>query len=426
VSFGDLFPEEREAATVAQALRPVRPREDTGFDLGREAAFVRDQVGSVLAYGARGATLAASAPLVAFDRLAGTKTADVPFEFTRRYLDTARDFWKPDPQGVSMAGQIVGGLARFGTEFAMGGPMGVVVNEQMRISQEVADAGGDAQAIATAGAVRGLTTGIGLKLAAAYGSSVPTRVASGAALNASLGIADRALIGAVLEGDDLDAMAQQYQAFDPVQLTVDAIFGGVIGGLSRGAAPDAPVRSEADVELRAAAQTLNLQNQKSSGFLLPEGAEADAGLAMIDEAVRSVRAGRPVAVPETVPLDAALLGEATARIEAGMAEFDAAARAERALDEARSVPEAEPPPAPDATAEGGQAAPDTAAADPVSARMQPMASARPDLTIEIDLGAGEPVRMTLADAVAYMQREAETAESDSRGFEAAANCFLRG
>jgi hypothetical protein len=317
-----------------------------------------------------------------------------------------------------MAGQIVGGLARFGTAFAMGGPMAVVANEQMRISQEVADAGGGLGTIVGAGAARGALTGLGLRVPAAVGASVRARVATGAAINTSLGVADRAVLQEILASDNLDALAAQYQPFDAVQLMVDAAFGGLVGGLTKGDAA-----TTADPEVRAAAQTLALRDAQARVFLLANDEARDQAADVLDNIIAMVRSGEPVAVSDAMPIGKAALDDAVARVDDGL-------RAEQAIreSEAQSPPRDEAEPR--AFREPSEQRPDSStqlasALDDLDARILPMAQERPDMAIEVDFDDGAaPVRMTLAEAADYLREEMDRAATDSKAFDAAANCFL--
>lgn len=159
-------------------------------------------------------------------------------ETIRQNAVWASDHLRPDPQTTGTMAQILFGVgdvgARFATGFAVGGVAGGAAVSGGSVGKErydelIAD-GVDPETALGAAAIRGITTGAGALLPAGIGGSLAARVASGVGINVAAGAGGRAAEGTALnsykQGDEL-------KAFHAQDMAVDAILGGIFGGVSR-------------------------------------------------------------------------------------------------------------------------------------------------------------------------------------------------
>lgn len=150
----------------------------------------------------------------------------------------ASDNLRPDPQTTGTMAQILFGVGDTGARFAVGlplaGPAGGALTSGVSVGKERYDEligqGVDPKTAAGAAGIRGITTGAGALLPGGFGSSLLSRVASGVGINVAAGAGGRAAEGTALssykQGDEL-------KAFHAQDVAVDAILGGIFGGVSR-------------------------------------------------------------------------------------------------------------------------------------------------------------------------------------------------
>lgn len=172
-------------------------------------------------------------------------------EYPRAYAAVA-----PDPATTGAASQFVGDATRFLLPAAI--PVvgtGLVAGVQTtNTALDLASRGVDTETAITAGVASGLTAAIGLK-APVLGKTRLSRAGLGVGVNVGIGAAQRGLTGEILE-DEYPEIAAQYDAFNPRDLLLDAVIGGVAGAILPGAEPGIRLpkfrRSEADAILTEA------------------------------------------------------------------------------------------------------------------------------------------------------------------------------
>jgi len=159
-------------------------------------------------------------------------------ETIRQNAKWASDTLRPDPQTTGTMAQILFGVgdvaARFATGFAVGGVGGGAALSGGSVGKERYDEliseGVDPNTALGAASIRGITTGVGALLPAGVGGSLLTRVASGAGINTAAGIGGRAAESSALTGYK---QGEEIKAFHAQDIAVDAILGGIFGGVSR-------------------------------------------------------------------------------------------------------------------------------------------------------------------------------------------------
>ncbi|MHC8321200.1 hypothetical protein ACYZT4_10945 [Pseudomonas sp. GB2N2] len=159
-------------------------------------------------------------------------------EKIRENAKWASDTLRPDPQTTGTMAQVLFGVgdvgARFATGFAVGGVAGGAALSGGSVGKERYDEligeGVDPKTALGAASIRGIVTGAGALLPAGVGGSLLTRVASGVGINTTAGIGGRAAESKALEGYK---QGDEIQAFAAQDIAVDAILGGIFGGVSR-------------------------------------------------------------------------------------------------------------------------------------------------------------------------------------------------
>jgi hypothetical protein len=234
------------------------------------------------------------------------------YDFAKQLDDSAESI-KPKPEDVGIATSVIGGLSSLGTEAALGGGIaGVVAHETIGQEHDVTMAGGSTPAVLGTGLVAGAASAAGLKLPASFTGSLAVRALKGAGANVALDVSQRAITKTILEKDNLNHLADQYTVFDPVSMSINAILGGGIAALHKG------VTLNPDV--RAAAQTLNLENARTEGQLLPEDPfQAQRARDMNESAIDAALAGEPMSVHPDTPVSEVRLTEAADRVRKGLA-----------------------------------------------------------------------------------------------------------
>lgn len=159
-------------------------------------------------------------------------------ETIRQNAQWAADTLRPDPATTGTMAQILFGVgdvgARFATGFAVGGVVGGALLSGTSVGEEryreLIKDGVDPETALGAAAIRGITTGAGALLPAGVGGSLATRIASGVGINTSVGIGGRAAESTALSDYK---QGQEIKAFSAQDIAVDAILGGIFGGVSR-------------------------------------------------------------------------------------------------------------------------------------------------------------------------------------------------
>lgn len=219
---------------------------------------------------------------------------------------------KPDPMTTGWLGNILQGVgsvvpsAIIGTLATGGNPVGgaLAVGETKGYAamKELQAKGVDEATAAKAGAVEGITQGLGVMAPASVGGKVATRIATGAGINVGIGAVQRGATGKILEASGYKEMADQYRILDGMQIFTDATIGGLFGGLHTegGRVPKRdPLPSEIDAAL-AANNIHQLEIESAPG--IPADLETrNAHVAAMDTATEQVLRGDSVDVANKLP-----------------------------------------------------------------------------------------------------------------------------
>lgn len=228
----DLYPE--EVGTRLSGLRPVAEPEPGMFDnffagSGKVAMQTFAKTG-------RAASMAIAPFAAGLDQAkaffhgtpANTDIQDKFFRWHDETFGSAVDYWTPKANEVGTAGQVFGSL--LGTiPLVIASPAAAVASTQLSTGEDLVRKGVDAGTAQAVGAVQAAGLGLGIYVPI-LGKTLTQRVLlGGAGFNVTQGIATRAASANLLEGT---AAAEDYKAFDPTSLTLDALLGAAFGGLA--------------------------------------------------------------------------------------------------------------------------------------------------------------------------------------------------
>lgn len=223
---------------------------------------------------------------------------------------------RPDPATTGVVLQTLHGLGEMATTMLMTAPaanpaltaLTLAATEAPAAYQDELDqgvAGGTAAKIA---AVRGLFSGAGATVPMVFGTSLATRLLSGAASNVAFGTVGRAADSKVLRDDGYGEMADQEQVFDRSQMLIDMVMGLGFGGLHHLLSPtgmtEMPKVAEAmqnDSTMRDAALYAEIaikDRQSGPGIPVTPG-DMNAHMAAHDRALDNLEAGEHVNVAGT-------------------------------------------------------------------------------------------------------------------------------
>ncbi len=149
----------------------------------------------------------------------------------------------------------------------------------------------------------GITSGVGAVIPAAYGSTLATRLLSGAAANTTFGAVNRYADHKILEAGGYPEMAAQQKALDGTQMLVDAALGVAFGGVHhlQASAEGRAVAALQTPAVRDAALTVNLalRDRAGSWGVPVDPAAAAAHQAALETATSDLLQGKPVDVSGT-------------------------------------------------------------------------------------------------------------------------------
>lgn len=224
--------------------------------------------------------------------------SDRVFKFYDDYIKPARDFWTPDPESVSGAGRLIGGITSLAPSLMLGpGAVPALLGSAtLNTSADLVDAGVDATTATGLGVLQGVTTGAMIALPGA-GKTLAQTLAL-IASNPVTGALQEGASKALLESQGYDKQAEMFNPFDPVNRTLDLVLGGVFGGLAHyGKAREAmPQHFEDALDTAANAQKV----AKSSPFA-PEF--TGGHIKAFNKAVDDLTEGRPVDVAEALKME---------------------------------------------------------------------------------------------------------------------------
>lgn len=157
----------------------------------------------------------------------GTDRQDKYFKEHDDVFNNAVDFWTPAPNEVGMAGQVVGKL--IGTlPQIMASPGLAIGATQLSTAEDLVKQGVSSEKAQTVGAIQGATLGLGIWMPVVGRTLTQRLLVGGAGANVVQGTLARGLSGSVLEGTGAE---DSFKAFDPAQLTLDAVLGMAFGAL---------------------------------------------------------------------------------------------------------------------------------------------------------------------------------------------------
>lgn len=209
----------------------------------------------------------------------------------------------PDPTTSGFVGQALNSLFDVGSSFTagflVGGPAGgaAVAGATTAYSSinEGREKGLDPTTNTVKAAIEGFSVALGARLPASIGGSVGKNMLMyGPGINVLQGVASRGLVSDWLRARGYDELADQYHAFDMQSIAVDAILGGLFGGLgARGTHPD-----HVDAAL-VAHENAHLELDTAPG-VPKDPASRNAHTAAVVKATEDLLSGKPVKVEEMV------------------------------------------------------------------------------------------------------------------------------
>jgi len=143
----------------------------------------------------------------------------------------AVNYWTPDAATTGSAANMVGTVLEVAGSIPqmIGTPSLFLADSGFSPAVDTINQGGDAATGAKVGAINLAANALGMRLPAALGKTLPTRIATGAGMNVAVGVAAGAGSEAVLEDAGLTEYAAAYDPFNMESLTLDALMGAAFG-----------------------------------------------------------------------------------------------------------------------------------------------------------------------------------------------------
>lgn len=339
--FGEMFPTERATALSQLMQRPEAPPGAPGFFQGTGGALVDILPNAALTTGSAWSPIldAYGKSQSYADAVTGTdqggmfggffnqpKSDDELAKIRAETISKIGDNqmgpafrqeaqkWAPDPLAVGTAGKIVFGVGTSLAKAAAYSPTGPAApylfgaDIGLNRAAELKDQGVDPTTANIAGLMTGVVGAAGLKMPAALGATRLQSAGIGAVVNPALNVAETGGIRLLLQHANYDQIAQQYQPFDPVNLTVAAIVGGAFGAaFHAGTTAPAGERIEPTLtpEQHAAALTMNDVRTREGDTLtsLDDITASNAAADAQELARRQLDNGEMVSVANDVPTD---------------------------------------------------------------------------------------------------------------------------
>lgn len=217
---------------------------------------------------------------------------------------SAVDFWTPDAAASGAAATTLGNVFNVVGRVPqiLAGPVGAttfLTDAAVAPGTEVVRAGGSNEAALGAAGVGLVANAVGMRLPAAWGSNLLTRVGTGAGANVAVGAAQNKATQEILEADGLDELAASYDPTNPQAWLLDSLLGVAFGAKAH---LDARAVSPSD---RAAVLTANNAHHYANGTLPGEPTTPRAAAQHQDAlgtAIAQVLKGEPVSVESRVNL----------------------------------------------------------------------------------------------------------------------------
>lgn len=430
---------------------------DTGIFDGAVSAPFKGLVKGLVVEPGRALNLALSAIPRAIDTVrGGTDVQDWWFEkmvSERSGIGRAAEELMPDPHTTGIVGQVLHSFFDIGGQAVAFGPFATGVLKGTAKATELVEKGVDADTALKAGAVEGVTLGVGVHLPMSIGLRSFGNAFYGAAASVIPNMAGRGGVHTILAENGFHELAEQYQWLDRQQIAIDAILGVGLGFL--GTRLDTRRLREtlraSDIDAALAAHNAKHAELDTAPGIPTTPAAREAHVSALSKAMDDLIEGRPVDISQTRVTEATFLprarraevaeevkpllkshDDAVAAVRAAANDFEAVPRATRTEPEGQpSTPAESPPPrreAPEAAAApkaegqpaepGGKAEPE---APEVGQAMQAITE-RPDMEIRLVDGT----TMKAAEAAKMMDEVLATAKNEASAFDAAVQCFLRG
>lgn len=217
----------------------------------------------------------------------GTLT-DPYFRGLDKFVSSAIDYWTPGANEVGMAGRVLGGFSEMALPLMAGGgnPSLLIGSAAMGTGHDLVEQGVDAKTATGVAVTQAAATGIGFRIPF-LGSTLVSRIASGAAGNLAVNAASAEISHAILKAAGYDTQAKNFDPLDLEARIVDLLSGVAFGGLAHLATPS--MRDAA----ATAANAKHFQHDTAPGDPADIGASVAHQKAM-EAAVRDTLAGEPV------------------------------------------------------------------------------------------------------------------------------------
>lgn len=255
----DLDADGARAVDEQARLNPLDPSQLTpgAWDGGLDAlkGFLRPSA----AAGRTLLTLGAVDP-IARDAVVSAVSGERTTAFTDRYFGavddvgtSAVDYWTPDPAAMGSAAKainVVGNVAGSVPQM-FGAPALFLAQSGTDPAVELVQEGVDAETAMAVGGVNLGVNALGMRLPAAWGTTLTTRVATGAGANVALGVGADAASGAALEAGGYERQAEGFDASDPYARGLDLLMGAAFGWKANVDAPKLMTPTQRDAVLVA-------------------------------------------------------------------------------------------------------------------------------------------------------------------------------
>lgn len=225
----DQLDTEQQAARTRQQLYtpPALPKPDPGI-FQNFAPTTGNYFMRSLAESGRALSMAAAAAPVVVDAALDTNLSDRYFKWHDDTFQNAVDHWTPKPREAGVAGQVVGQVMGGITQLLIN-PGLMVATTQMSTAEDLVRQGVEPGAALVAGDIAAIANVIGIRLPAAFGTTLATRMATGAAGNLAVNVPETALKASVLHAAGESKAAAQFDPFDAKARTIDILLGAAFG-----------------------------------------------------------------------------------------------------------------------------------------------------------------------------------------------------